>query len=327
MRDQLAGPAGPPLQPGSVTAAHELPSVAAMRQLLREAPPDATHGRALARATAHAVAHDHVRLWALLSEAALQHRCWSVAERAYAALRDPAGVQIVRRLAGLPEPWHQRAEVDALAGRVDDAEAAYTGAGRLDLAVQLRSRLGHWQRVLELLTTSTAAAATDGGGNGDKGSETSDVDARLMRTAHLRTGDYWADRQQWRRAIPHYAAAGAHEALVECYTRADDYAALAALAGTLPPGAPLAVDVGTRLASAGLVEDAAAAFLCGGDPRSAVAAAAAFHRWELASQLGRHHGLTALVAQLRVAAAAPTAAAHSERGPTPTSGVTTTMHK
>jgi WD repeat-containing protein 35 len=313
VRAQLAVPAGPPLQPGSVTAAHELPSVAAMRRLLREAPPGAA-GRSLARATTHAVAHDHARLWRLLAEAALGRLCWSVAERAYAALRDPAGVSIVRRLAALPEPWHQRAEVDALAGRVDAAQAAFTRACRLDLAVQLRSRLGHWQRVLDLLTT---AAATGGGIDGEQGGlgASSEVDARLMRTAHLRTGDYWADRHGWRRAIPHYAAAGAHEALVECYTRADDFPALAALASTLPPGAPLAVDAGTRLASAGLVEEAAAAFLRGGDARSAVATASAFQRWELAARLGRDHGLAALAAQLR-GAATPT---------TPVSAGTTTL--
>jgi hypothetical protein len=50
----------------------------------------------------------------------------------------------------LDDPQKREAEVLAFFGEYDAAEEVYKKMGRLDLAVQLFTRLGHWQKV-ELL--------------------------------------------------------------------------------------------------------------------------------------------------------------------------------
>lgn len=45
----------------------------------------------------------------------------------------------------------QGAEIDAFFGKYDEACDAYKAMGRLDLAVQLFMRLGHWERVENLV--------------------------------------------------------------------------------------------------------------------------------------------------------------------------------
>jgi hypothetical protein len=64
---------------------------------------------------------------------------------------------------------------------------------RRDLAIDLRVRLGDWQRVLAMAETGMPG------------------DDALLTLARQRMGDHWADRQKWRKAIPYYEASKAYE--------------------------------------------------------------------------------------------------------------------
>jgi hypothetical protein len=69
--------------------------------------------------------------------------------------------------------------------RFDDAEALYRQMDRLDLAINLRSRLGDWFKVEKLLRES----------GGD--------DVALV-TAWNKIGAYYSDRQKWAKAAHFY---------------------------------------------------------------------------------------------------------------------------
>jgi hypothetical protein len=58
----------------------------------------------------------------------------------------------------LDNPRTREAEVLAFFGEYDAAEAVYTSMGRLDLAVQLFTRLGHWQKVETLVKVLPTAS-------------------------------------------------------------------------------------------------------------------------------------------------------------------------
>lgn len=59
---------------------------------------------------------------------------------------------------------------------------------RRDLAIELRTRLGDWFQVVQLV---------------QKG----DADDEVLEMAYNRIGDYYADRQKWRKAAQHYTMA------------------------------------------------------------------------------------------------------------------------
>lgn len=69
--------------------------------------------------------------------------------------------------------------------RFDDAEVLYRQMDRLDLAINLRSRLGDWFKVEKLLRES----------GGD--------DVALV-TAWNKIGAYYSDRQKWAKAAHFY---------------------------------------------------------------------------------------------------------------------------
>jgi WD repeat-containing protein 35 len=215
----------------------------------------------------------HPRLWKILAETAIDRLDLAVAEKAFVARSDYPGIQFVKRLRLLGDRAKQRAEVLASFNRIGEAEAALKAADRADLAVELRMRVGDWRNVLELLKA--------GGGGDDE----------LLRLAQNRLGDSFADSQRWAEAIPLYQAAGNSDALAEAYYVVEDYDALAALAASLPEGAPLLRNIGGKLQSVGLVEPAATALLRGGDGRAAVDVCVALHQWDRAVELAEAQAL------------------------------------
>ncbi len=215
----------------------------------------------------------HPRLWRILAETAIDRLDLAVAEKAFVERSDYPGIQFVKRLRLLGDRVKQRAEVLASFNRIGEAETALKAADRVDLAVELRMRVGDWRKVLELLRA--------GGGGDDE----------MLRLAQNRLGDSLAESQRWAEAIPLYQATGNSDALAEAYYIVEDYAALAALAATLPEGAPLLRNVGAKLQSVGLVEPAATALLRGGDGRAAVEACVALHQWDRAVELAEAQAL------------------------------------
>ena len=84
----------------------------------------------------------------LLTGAALEKLDFVTAERAFVKMGDYSGVQLVKRLNQLGDKAIQRAEVLVYLKRFDEAEKAYKDMDRLDLAIDMRARLGDWFTVM-----------------------------------------------------------------------------------------------------------------------------------------------------------------------------------
>ena len=84
----------------------------------------------------------------LLTAAALEKLDFVTAERAFVKMGDYSGVQLVKRLNQLGDKAIQRAEVLVYLKRFDEAEKAYKDMDRLDLAIDMRARLGDWFTVM-----------------------------------------------------------------------------------------------------------------------------------------------------------------------------------
>jgi hypothetical protein len=82
-----------------------------------------------AEAQAFIADNAHPRLWRLLAEHALQRLDLPTAEKGFVQCRDYQGVQLVKRIAALPDRQKQQAEVCARVGaRLQVATAAVAAA-------------------------------------------------------------------------------------------------------------------------------------------------------------------------------------------------------
>jgi WD repeat-containing protein 35 len=120
----------------------------------------------------------HPRLWRILAESALEQLNFLIADKAFVHCSDYQGIQFVKKLKLLNDRNKQRAEVAAYFRRFDEAETLYLQMDCKELAVELRTRLGDWFRVVQLIQSGAG-------------------DDNLLNEAYNHIGDYYADRQKW----------------------------------------------------------------------------------------------------------------------------------
>ncbi|XP_023690491.1 WD repeat-containing protein 35 isoform X2 [Paramormyrops kingsleyae] len=216
----------------------------------------------------------HPRLWRLLAEAGLQKLDLATAEQAFVRCGDYQGIELVQRLAHLHSEAMKRAEVAAYFGRFEEAERMYLDMDRRDLAIGLRSKLGDWFRVLQLLKS----------GSGDS-------DDALLEQAYNAIGDYFADRQKWLNAVQYYLQGRNQERLAECYYMLEDYEGLERLASSLPENHKLLPEIGQMFVTVGMCEQAVGAYLRCSQPKAAVDTCVHLNQWNKAVELAKDHNM------------------------------------
>jgi len=227
----------------------------------------------LASAAAYVRTAPHPRLWRLLAETALEKLDLATAERAYVEYADYQGIKFVKRLKFLGDRHKQRAEVAVWFSRFDEAEKILVDMDRHDLAIDMRIRMGDWFRVIQLATAGGVARKDDD----------------LLTLARNSIGDYYADRQQWRKAAQFYTECKNTEALVHCLYMQDDFVGLTDLVQLLPPGSPLLGDIAHKLQRVGVVNGAVDALLKAGDVKGAIDACVLLNEWDRAVELAEEH--------------------------------------
>ena len=150
----------------------------------------------------------HPRLWRLLAESALSKLDLDIAEKAFVRSKDFQGIEFVRRLKRLDDKGKQTAEVDVYFQRFEEAERTYRNMDRLDLAVNLRAKLGDWFRVVQLLKHGSVG------------------DDKMLEKAWNSIGDYYADRQKWQLAVKYYVQGRHQRRLADCFYHLEDYEGL-----------------------------------------------------------------------------------------------------
>lgn len=235
----------------------------------------------IAEATTFIEDNPHPRLWKLLAEAALQKMDLATAESAFVRFSDLQGLQFVKRLKNIHSSHLQEAEISAYRGDFDAAERIYLEMERVDLAIQLRERLGDWFRVAQLMQSHTIG---------------SDVEYEKTNTA---IGDYYVDRQNWASAREYYAKSNNVEKELNCLYMLEDWDSLKAVASRLTEKHPLLLNLGHMLASVGLCVQAADALVKAGDVQGAIDVCIAQTQWAEATRLAvehKQHGVPELLA-------------------------------
>ena len=237
---------------------------------LREAQT-AVRESSLTDAFSFVEANPHPRLWRLVAETALQKLDFGVADKAFVHAEDYMGIHFVKRLRLLDDAKKQAAEVATYFSQFDEADKIYRELDRRDLALQMRANIGDWSKVVQLVQQ---------GGGGD--------DTMLMK-AWDKIGDHYVERGELEKAAKYYSQAQNMEALANCLYRAEDFAGLVKLATDLPDGTPLLKEIGRKLSSVGMANEASDAFVKGGDVSLAIDACLMLQHFQGAIEMAEQH--------------------------------------
>jgi len=145
----------------------------------------------------------------------------------------------------------QKAEIASWFNKFDDAEEIYRTIDRKDLVLEMRSKLGDWPKVVQIIE--------QGAGNDEE-----------LKKAYKNLGDYSAERGKWHKAIKYYSNAQDNESLVEAYFKIEDFDNLEKLIRILPENSHILDTLGERFQSMGLCDAAAQSYLKMGDVKKAI---------------------------------------------------------
>uniref|UniRef100_A0A8C4QBC7 WD repeat domain 35 n=1 Tax=Eptatretus burgeri TaxID=7764 RepID=A0A8C4QBC7_EPTBU len=208
----------------------------------------------------------------LLAGAALERLQLEVADHAFSRCYDYPGLELIKRLHSLKGQKLKQAEVAAYFGRFEEVEQIYLAMDRRDLALKLRTKLGDWFRVLQLLSTTAGNA-----------------DDALKEQANNGIGDYYAERKKWSNSVKYYMEAHNMEQLAECYIMLEDDEKLSELASSLPEQHKLLLELGQVFLSVGMCQEAIDAFLRNNQPKLAINACVELNKWKQAVELAQFH--------------------------------------
>ena len=216
--------------------------------------------------------NSHPRLWKLLAEHSLQNLNFVMADKAFVQCADFHGIQFVKQLQSLDNKKLQQAEVCVFFKKFNEAERIYLECERPDLAIDLRMKFGNWFKVEKLLQS--------GGGNDE-----------MLTQSWNKMGDYYSDRQMLTKAVQYYAQAKNTEQLIECLYSLEDYDALTKLIHTLPEGHDLLQEIGAKLMSVGICNDAVKAFVKSSKINLAIDCCVTLNQWQNAIRLAENHNI------------------------------------
>lgn len=191
-----------------------------------------------------AASRPHPKLWKLLAETALSEGDLNVAEKSFVKAEDYFGVQFVKQLRSMPDKMKMRAEIAVYLNRFDEAESIYIEIDRRDLAVELRSRLGDFSRVVPLLHNL---------GGSDK----------QLGDTYDQVGEYFADRFKWRNAAHYFGLAHNNSRLADSLYRSENFDGLRQLSIELTEGSPLLAGIAAKFESIGMATEAVECYLKG----------------------------------------------------------------
>ncbi|CAD5234713.1 unnamed protein product [Bursaphelenchus xylophilus] len=229
----------------------------------------------ISEATKFIESHSHPKLWNLLATFALNKLDLKTAEHAFVELQDFGGLQFLKKLKNIKSEALKKAEVCTFLGDLDTAEHICFENDRRDLAIDMRTKMNDWFRVLQILQTSS--------GPGD------DI---MLQRAWKHVGDYFMERQKWQSAAKHYESGQHYKELVRCYLMMDDYARLESIAQQLPDGHEVLNNLAEIFTNSGLCNQAVECYIRLGMVNEALDTCIRLNQWDKAVELSEKYKLS-----------------------------------
>lgn len=222
---------------------------------------------------------NHQKIWKVIAEQALIKFEFNIAQKCFIQCQDFSSLQFIKKISKFKNETIKSAEIMAFLNQFDMAEKLLIENDRkgkvhlvtIDLAIELRIRMGEWFRVVQLIKT---------GGGGDD---------QLLEKAWNHIGDYYFERQKWSQAITYYSQGRNISRLAEVYYLLEDYENLGKLSVNLSENSPFLSTIADNFAAAGLCDEAVSLYLKLGDVSSAVNICVYLNQWNTAVELAEAH--------------------------------------
>ena len=207
------------------------------------------------------------KMWELLAKHALFLFDTATAEKAFTHMNDYMGLDFIKRLKTIDDDNLKRAEISQFFNDYDTAEETYNNADRKDLSINMRLKLGQWDRVINLMN--------------DKGV----VDENNMKIAYSNSADQYMDEKDYEKAEEFYKKANNNEGLINVWFATEEFDKASNFIERIPEQNEFLLFMGEKFETYGLCDEAVNCYLRYGDVKKAIDTCVLMNKWNLAVEL------------------------------------------
>ena len=207
------------------------------------------------------------KIWELLAKHALFLFDTATAEKAFTHMNDYMGLDFIKRLKTIDDDNLKRAEISQFFNDYDTAEETYNNADRKDLSINMRLKLGQWDRVINLMN--------------EKGV----VDENNMKIAYSNSADQYMDEKDYEKAEEFYKKANNNEGLINVWFATEEFDKASNFIERIPEQNEFLLFMGEKFETYGLCDEAVNCYLRYGDVKKAIDTCVLMNKWNLAVEL------------------------------------------
>ena len=217
--------------------------------------------------------HNHEKLWQLLIEHAMLKLDFQIAEKCLVKRQDFIGLALLKRIKTIEDNDFKKAEIYQHFFKYDKAEEVYLAKDRKDLIIDMRIKLGHWERVLKLI------------------SESEIIEEDKIKIASNNLALQFIEKKEYEKAEVLLLKTGNREDLINVWLITEKFNKAAEYINHLPEESEFLLYMGEKFELYNLTQEAVKCYIRYGDIKRAFDTCVLTNQWDLAVEIAEQNNL------------------------------------
>ena len=211
--------------------------------------------------------HPSRKLWNLLSKHALNNMDFATAEKSFTHMNDYMGLNFIKKVKNIDDDNLKRAEIAQFYEDYDSADQIFNQNDRKDLSIEMRLKLGQWDKVIDIMKDSGV------------------VQEDNMKVSYSNYADQYMDKKEYDKAEEYYKKANNIEGLINVWFATEEFDKAANYIEKIPEQNEFLLFMGNKFETYGLCDEAVKCYLRYGDVKKAIDTCVLMNKWNLAVEL------------------------------------------
>lgn len=220
--------------------------------------------------------NNHPRLWELFTKHCMLKLDFTMAEKCLIRSQDFIGLSLLKRLKTIEEDDFKKAEVHQHFFEYDKAEEIYRKKERKDLVINMRIKLGHWDKVIQLLQESTV------------------IQEDNLKIALNNLATQFIEKQQYDKAEELLSKTGNREELINVWFLTEQFQKASEYIDNIPEESEFLLFMGEKFELYGLTQEAVKCYMRFGDIKRAIDICVLTNQWSLAVEIAEKNNILQL---------------------------------
>ena len=217
--------------------------------------------------------HNNEKLWDILTEHTMIKLDFVTAEKCLVRKQDYIGLSLLKRIQNIEEDDFKKAEVYQHYFKYDLAEEIYKKKDRNDLLIDMRIKLGHWEKVIELIN------------------ESSIIEEDNLKVALNNLALQYIEKKEYDKAEELLLKTGNREELINVWFITENFHKASEYIDNIPEESEFLLFMGEKFELYGLTQEAVRCYIRYGDIKKAIDICVLTNQWNLAVELAEKNNL------------------------------------